>query len=91
MFSNVNTIRVILLLDFSNPAKISLQDLLADGVVVIIDVHPGLDAQAGVSHPVVIVTPARCGVVRGLKGSKKKEKCCVKFDLLPPQHRSPPH
>ena len=72
---NVNTIRVILLLDLSNPAEVSLQDLLADGVVVIIDVHPGLDTQAGVSHPVVIVTPARSGVIRGLQGIKKEELC----------------
>ena len=89
--SNVITIGVILLLDLPNPAEVSLQHLPAGVVVVIIDVHPGLDAEAGVSHPVVIVTPARGGVVRGLKGAKNKEKCSVKLDLLPPQHRSPPH
>ena len=71
----VNTIGVILLLNLSNPAEVSVQDVLAGVVVVIIDVHPGLDTQAGVSHPVVIVTPARSGVIRGLQGIKKEELC----------------
>ena len=87
--SNVITIRVILLLDLSHPAEVSLQDLPAGVVVVIIDVHPGLDTQAGVSHPVVIVTPARGGVIRGLRGKKNKRN--VLSNLLPPQLRSPPH
>ena len=87
--SNVITIGVILLLDLSNPAEVGLQDLPAGVVVVIIDVHPGLDAQTGVSHPVVVVAPARGGVIRGLQGKKNKRN--VLSNLRPPQLRSPPH
>ena len=73
----VNTIGVILLLNLSNPAEVSLQDFLAGVVVVIIDIHPGLDTQTGVSHPVVIVTPAWSRVIRGLQGGKNNQKCCL--------------
>ena len=53
------------MLDLAHPSQVCLQDLPACVVVVIVDIHPGLDTEAGVPHPVVVVAPARGGVVRG--------------------------
>ena len=35
-----------------------------DDVVVVVDVQPGLDAETGISHPVVVVRTSGCALQR---------------------------
>ena len=46
------------------PTEISAENILDGVVVVVVDVHPGLDAEPGVPHPVVIVGAPRGVPVR---------------------------
>ena len=46
-------------------SHITLEDILDSVVVVVVDIHPGLDAEPGVPHPVVVVASPGCVSVRG--------------------------
>ena len=47
------------------PTEISAENILDGVVVVVVDVHPGLDAEPGVPHPVVVVGSAGRLQIRG--------------------------
>ena len=63
-YPHINTIRIILLLNLAHPAQVWLQHISDCIIVIVIDVHPRLDAQSRVSHPVIVVATPRSGIIR---------------------------
>ena len=80
-YPDINSIRIIFLLNLTDPAfeqrpmnktnmimlltHITLEHILDRIIVVVVDVHPGLDAESRVPHPVVVVAAPGSVTVRG--------------------------